>query len=270
MADCDNIKYEDLKWCDGTQQLPGIKPKVYSISKRDIVVWPVLPKTADTMAELAVYVGSFVLAANAVWREVGVLVDKSPITGVSQGTKPSKTSLNTGVFMHPGVEEEATGFVRQANNDDLVYAFEQKNGKFRILGNSMYQSETDFDQTLGGAATDEMGTKLTCKVTDLCPAPFYNGEIVTIDGIINENFDKVASVTFTPDGGTVEPGVTTIALATATAGASIAYKIGTGAWQAYAVPIVTTGWAVGDHVIIAKAVKAGLTDSNNSSATYHV
>ena len=186
MSESNNIKYTDLGWCEGTQQLPGIRPKAYAIAKRDIVSWPVLPEKVTTkMGELATYSGSFTLAAEAKWQEVGVLVDKSPVTAVTQGTKPSKTSLNTGVFMHPGVEEEATGFVRQANNDDMVYAFQQKNGKFRILGNEMFESETDFEQTLGGAPTDEMGTKLTVKVTDVCPAPFYIGPIVTEDGTIN-------------------------------------------------------------------------------------
>lgn len=183
---CDNLKYNDLDWCDGTLQIPGIRPKVYAISKRNIATWPVLPSVSATvMGALATYTGSFALVGTEKWMEVGVLVDKSPVNSVSQGGKPSKTALNTGVFMHPGVEEEATGFVRQANNDDLVYLFQQKNGKFRVLGNAMFQSETDFEQMLGGTVTDEMGTKITVKVSDVCPAPFYTGAIATTDGIIN-------------------------------------------------------------------------------------
>lgn len=46
----------------------------------------------------------------------------------------------------------------------------------------MYQTNTDFDQKLGGAPTDEMGTTLTVSVADVCPAPFYIGEIITEDG----------------------------------------------------------------------------------------
>ena len=76
-------------------------------------------------------------------------------------------------------------FDEQANNDDMVYIVQQKDGKFRVLGNEMYQTDTTFDQKLGGAATDEMGTTFTVSVTDVCPAPFYIGEIVTADGIIN-------------------------------------------------------------------------------------
>ena len=87
--------------------------------------------------------------------------------------------------MHQGVEEEASGFARQANNDDLVYAFQVKKGKWRILGNEMYPTNTDIEQSLGSDATSEMGTKLDVTVTDECPAPFYTGELDTIDGMIN-------------------------------------------------------------------------------------
>ena len=182
----DTLKYQDLEWCDGDIHLPGIRGIVRAIAKRDILKWPTLPKTALTdMGVLATYSGDFILAAGAVWKNVGVIVDKSPVESKSQGVRPSKSFLNTATLLHPGTGEAATGFARQANNDDMVYIVQQKDGKFRVLGNEMYQTDTTFDQKLGGAATDEMGTTFTVSVTDVCPAPFYIGEIVTADGIIN-------------------------------------------------------------------------------------
>jgi hypothetical protein len=186
MPSCDNINYQDLAWCDGEPNLPGIKGNVYTSSKRDIVAWPTLPKTFTTnQGELATYTGEFTLAAGKKWKKIGIVVEKSPVESKSQGVRPSKTFMNTATLQHPGTEEEATGFVRQANNDDLVYLVETKKGKFRVIGNDMYQTDTAIDQKLGGAATDEMGTTLTVSVTDICPAPFYTGEIVTEDGTIN-------------------------------------------------------------------------------------
>ena len=186
MATCDNILYGNLDWCKGALVLPGIRRDVYAIAKRDIVSWPTLASEAVTaMNEIATYTGSFTLAAAATWKKVGVIVDKSPVRSVSQGTKPSKTFLNTATLFHQGVEEDATAFARQANNDDLVYAIQAKNGKWRILGNEMFQTETEIEQELGGAVTDEMGTKLNVSVTDVCPAPFYTGTLVTADGTVN-------------------------------------------------------------------------------------
>ena len=185
-TNCDNIQYTEMEWCEGTINLPGIKRDVYFIPKRDIVKFPTLPETFTTkMGELATYTGNFTLAAGKTWQKVGIVVDRSPVTSEPQGTRPSKTFLNTGTFVHPGVEEDVTGFAMQANNDDLVYLFQTKKGKWRVIGNDMYQTDTAVSQALGGAATDEMGTTLTATVTDLCPAPFYTGEIETEDGTIN-------------------------------------------------------------------------------------
>lgn len=182
-----SIKYTDLDWIEGSVNLPGIYPAVYAIAKRDIVGWPTRPKTVTTaMGELVTYTGPFTLAANAFWQKVGVIVDKSPVTSATQGTKPSKTFLNTGTFVHQSVDEDASGFAQQSNNDDLVYLFRAKNGKYRMLGNEMFQTDTAIAQNLGGAPTDEMGTTLTVTVTDISPAPFYSGPIVTSDGVINE------------------------------------------------------------------------------------
>lgn len=184
---CDEIKYNDLEWCEGTVNLPGIYPKVYGIPKRDIVAWPALGvATADSMAGAVTYTGNFTLAADAKWRVIGVIVDKSPVASAPQGAKPSKTFLNTGTFVHQGVDEEATGFAKQANNDDMVYIFRAKSGKYRVLGNEMFQTDTAVSQNLGGAATDEMGSTIVVTVTDASPAPFYTGEILTADGIVNQ------------------------------------------------------------------------------------
>ena len=180
------IKYKALDWAVGTTNLPGIKEDVYAIAKRDIVRWPTLPAAFVTnMGELVIYVGDFTLAALAKWQKVGIIVDKSPVDGKSQGVRPSKTFLNQVVLQHPGVEEDASGFCMQANNDDLVYLVQTKEGKWRVIGNDMYQTDTVIDQKLGGAATDEMGTTITVTCTDLAPGLFYTGEIVTEDGIIN-------------------------------------------------------------------------------------
>jgi hypothetical protein len=180
-----SIKYNALAWLVGAVNVPGIKA-VYAIAKRDIVAWPTLPTSFITnMSELVNYIGDFTLAANAKWQKLDIIVDKSPVDSKSQGTRPSKTFLNTAVFQHPGVEEEASGFCLQANNDDLVYLIQTKKGKWRVIGNDMYQTETSIDQKLGGAPTDEMGTTITVTVTDIAPALFYLGEIVTEDGILN-------------------------------------------------------------------------------------
>ena len=189
MTNCpDGLSPQSLVWCDGKIQMPGIRNHVYFIPKRDIVLWPKLPNIEDDEADtakLSVYVGNFELATGKKWKRIDVKTDKSPVSSEPQGEPPSCTSLNTGTFFHSGTEEEATSFVRLANNSDYVYIFQIRKGKFRVIGNEMYQTSTKVSQKLGDNATSEIGTSIVATVTDECPPPFYTGEIVTEDGTIN-------------------------------------------------------------------------------------
>jgi hypothetical protein len=183
------ISPQSLEWCEGQTNLPGLRTRLYYIPKSDIVKWPTLPNTladGDSMGELSTYKGSFTLAANKTWKYIDIIVDKSPATAEVQGSKPSKTFLNKATLTIAKTDEEAAGFARIANNSDYVYIAQQKDGKFRVIGNDMYQTNTDVALNLGGEATEDMGTTIDITCTDICHLPFYKGEIVTEDGIINE------------------------------------------------------------------------------------
>lgn len=189
MKNCDSADlYNSLDWCKGTTVLPGIRPRVFFTKKSNIVKWPLLPEevaTGKTMGVLATYVGNFELAADKKWLALDILTAESPVTSESQGDMPARSFLNKVTLKHAGVEEEATGFARQANADDLVYLVQQRNGKFRVVGNEMFETDTKPSQELGASHTDKAGTSLAVEVTDICPAPFYPGKIETEDGDIS-------------------------------------------------------------------------------------
>lgn len=184
--ECNGLSPQALEWCEGAINLPGIRRDVFCIPKRDIVSWPTRKTTYTTnMSEIAILTGSFALAEGKKWQKINVIVDKSPVTCEPQGSKPSKSFLNKATLIHPGVEEEAAAFCALANNDDYVYIVQTKPGKYRVIGNDMYQTETNPSQNLGAEATGEMGTTLEISVTDNIPSPFYTGQIETADGTIN-------------------------------------------------------------------------------------
>ena len=56
MSNCAGIKYGDLKWCDGKVNLPGIRPEVYCVAKRDIVQWPTLASSVTTTMRFQFYI----------------------------------------------------------------------------------------------------------------------------------------------------------------------------------------------------------------------
>lgn len=180
--------YESLVHCKGTTVLPGLRPHVFYIPKRDIVTFPKPPATVPTngtMADLAKITTDFVLAADAKWKKIDIVTNASNVNSESQGEAPSKTFKNTGAFKYPGNNAEAAAFCRQANADDLVYLWPQRDGQYRLLGNDMFETNTTPAQESGSAETDASGTTINVAVTDIMPSPFYTGKIETEDGDIS-------------------------------------------------------------------------------------
>jgi len=174
-----SISQTSLSWCEGKVVTPGIRKRLYFIAKSDIAEWPALPRDAATGRPLSsVLEGSFTLAADKYWKHIDILVDKSQLTSEAQGEYPSQTQLNKLTAVHPDVEEDATIGAANFNNTDNVYLIPTMSGKYRVLGNDMYQGKATYAQDLGQGATGTASSTLTVEHTDLIPAPFYKGDIV--------------------------------------------------------------------------------------------
>ena len=184
MATC-SISQRSLSWCEGKPVLPGIKKRLYFIAKDKIASWPTLAKDENGRPTTAVYSGSFKLNDGETWKHIDILVDKSGITSEAQGEKPSQTQLNKLTAVHAGVDEEATVGAANFNNTDNVFIVPTPNGKYRVIGSDLYEGKATYAQDLGQGATGTASSTLEAECTDLIPAPFYEGEIVTDDGTIN-------------------------------------------------------------------------------------
>ena len=159
---------------------------MYYIPKSDIFKFPLLPdKATENMASLATYTGSFELEAEKKWKYIDLIDNKGKIESESQGDFPARTFVNKISLVHPETDEEATGFARQANADDFIYLVQTRNGKFRVLGNESFRTDTKPKQDSGEGVSGDFGTTIDIEVTDVCPAPYYTGEIVTDEGTIN-------------------------------------------------------------------------------------
>lgn len=177
--------YASLKHCKGKTLLPGLRTRLYFLPKAHIVSWPTLPATATTdTSVLAIYSGSFTLAADKKWMYIDLIDNKGKIESESQGDKPARTFLNKLAVVHPETDELAASFCRQANADDFVYLVQNREGKFRVLGNEMFETDTKPKQDSGEGVSGDFGTTIEIEVTDLCPAPYYRGVIETEDGDI--------------------------------------------------------------------------------------
>ena len=182
-TNCTSI-LKSLAWCQGTPELPGIKRRIYYIGKDQIVKWPTLAHDNRGRLTAAAYVGNFVLAADANWKYIDILPDKSQLTSEAQGEYPSMTQLNKLTAVHPGVGVDASALAAYVNNNDCVYLVETVPGKFRVVGSEAWLVKSTVAQDLGQGPTGTTNTTLSVEATDECPAPFYFGKIETEDGII--------------------------------------------------------------------------------------
>ena len=181
---CTSIQ-KSLGWCQGTPELPGVKRRIYFIAKSFIVGFPQLPRDELGRSTSAVLVGNFVLMADATWKYIDILPDKSQLTSEAQGELPSQTQLNKLVAVHPGVGQDASAAAAYINNTDNVFIVEDMKGNYRVLGNDKWTTKATVAQDLGQGATGTTSTTINVEATDEVPAPFYVGKLDTEDGEID-------------------------------------------------------------------------------------
>jgi len=176
---------QSLEWCMGTPELPGIRKRIYYIAKNLIAKWPAYSRDDNRRAQSASLVGSFTLVADAKWKFIDILADKSQLTSEAQGEVPSQTQLNKLTAVHPGVGPEASAAACYLNNSDNVFIVEDTKGFFRVVGSEKWMTKTTVAQDNGQGPTGSTATTIAVEATDEVPAPFYVGNIETEDGIID-------------------------------------------------------------------------------------
>ena len=182
---------KSLAWCMGTPELPGICRRIYYISKDQIAKWPAYIRDyTNRRTTKAAYRGDFVLVADAKWKYIDIIPDKSQLTSEPQGELPSQTQLNKLVAVHPGIGPEATAAACYLNNSDNVFIVEDMRGFFRVVGCARWITKTTVTQDNGQGPTGSTSTTINVEATDEVPAPFYSGIIETEDGdVVGELFD---------------------------------------------------------------------------------
>ena len=172
-------------WCQGRTSLPGIRRRIYYISKSKVLKFPELMRDEDGNIVAPCYNDEIVIAADAVWHYIDVLPDKCQLTSDAQGEYPSQTQLNKLTAVHPGVDERATMLASFINNNDCLFLVEDMEGRGRLLGNDCYSTKATVAQDLGQGPTGTTSTTLNVEVTDAVPAPFVRRPILTEDGEVS-------------------------------------------------------------------------------------
>lgn len=180
--------YESLNSCPGTSVLPGFRPRVYYIPFASITTFPKLKTLEDAtkMSELATLEGNFVLAADQKWQFIDCDSVKANGSFETQGEQGGKTFIDKITVVYPGMDAAASALAAQLANERCIFLFQQRDGKFRMVGSEAFGGATITPSgALGEGETGAVGTTFEVSGTTAVPMPFYPGEIETDDGKIS-------------------------------------------------------------------------------------
>lgn len=190
----DKDLYEDVQYCQGSASLPGVRPHMYLTRRVNILKFPkVLGDSAEKLEDVAVIKDNFVLAEGAKFAKIDLVDNESEPTCENQGNEGAKSFINKLDAIVPGTQKKATGLITKINNDDVVILYPQRDGAIRVIGNDMFRVQADLGQSGGKQVTDSSQTKITVSVSDINPAPFYEGTFETEDGTIDGKTDTIVS-----------------------------------------------------------------------------
>ena len=174
--------YKSIEACPGKKLLPGIRRRLYYKNRRAIASFPKLPDADGEgvidMAALAQYMGDFTLAAEEYWQFIDLKDEASNVTFETVGEDGSKLFNNQANAIVAGPDDEVQGFARQALNDDIVYVYQDRAGKFCVLGNEMFKCHTSPSGDTASEATGAVTTTFAIQCYDECPVPTYTGKLM--------------------------------------------------------------------------------------------
>lgn len=185
--ECDvKTVFDSIEVCPGQTFMPGIRRRMYFVPKADIVKWPKLPKITGAdgqkMKSLAILVGDFQLAEDKYFQYMDLKDEASNVTFEPIGEDGSKLVQNTANAILAGQSDEMKGFARQVLNTDMVFVYQQRDGKFCVLGNEMFVGHVNPSGDTGAEATAAVTTTFTIEVKDECPVPTYTGKLYIANG----------------------------------------------------------------------------------------
>lgn len=186
--------YEDVQFCQGSASLPGVRPHMYMVRRVNILNFPkVQGDAAAKLEDVAVIKQDFVLAEGVKFVKIDLVEGESEPTCENQGNEGAKSFLNKVAFVLPGTQKKVTGLISKLNNDDVVFLYPQRDGAIRVIGNEMFRVQVELGQNAGKTVTDSSQSTITASVSDINPAPFYEGKFETEDGKIDGKTDTIIS-----------------------------------------------------------------------------
>lgn len=192
--------YKSIAACPGQKNLPGVRRRIYYIERSSIAEFPKLPKAGDNnvteMAQLAQYKDDFILKTDKFWNCIDLKDESSNVTFEPVGEDGSQLYNNQANFVVAGQNDEVKGFSRQALDEDIVYVYQDRGGKFCVLGNEMFMCHTKPSGDTAAEVTGAVTTTFAIQCYDECPVPTYLGKLkLSADEVLDCSTGEIEKLT---------------------------------------------------------------------------
>lgn len=186
MSECNSRSiFGSIEACPGKKNLPGLRRRLYYVPKADVVSFPTLTAlptgstsgSQPTMADLGKLTGNFVLAEGKYFQHIDLKDEASNVTYETVGENGSHLFNNQANAIVAGQADEVKGFARQVVDEDIIYVYQQRDGKFAVIGNDAFVTHTAPSGDTAAEATGASTTTFAINCYDECPVPTYEGTL---------------------------------------------------------------------------------------------
>jgi hypothetical protein len=160
--------------------MAGIASFGYVALANDIDVWPTIPDPSDTgMDQVQELKGELTMKSGKTFFKFKMEADKCSIESSDVGAKGSICQKYTLKFFRGDMASKIRGFVRATNNQELVFAIPDAQGRINFIGSEAYPARKvpEGSATTGEGPEGESGVSMTFVSYGTGPVPILVDEI---------------------------------------------------------------------------------------------
>jgi hypothetical protein len=132
------IDFTDIdKNLPGGDNMGGLIQKVYFGRHEDVANWPTKPVAPTTLALAAVLTGDLVMKSGKKMSEMYLTDDTGEFKIDPVGEIDGKSFVENLSFFHPGLNEDAIGFMNLSKNESLVFIVVDSSGQKYLMGDEL-------------------------------------------------------------------------------------------------------------------------------------
>lgn len=165
-------EFSDLVWAQGSDNMGGLRGKIFYCPIEDILTWPTI--ATDKIS----YTGNFICKTGKNFVTIYHTLGTGKIDETTVGERDGKSIENLIEFFFPGGKKEVAAFKRKAQNTPAVVIGKDSDGNYRVIGTEDLPAYLESASgTTGAASADRRGSTFQWKAESVAPPMFYEGTI---------------------------------------------------------------------------------------------